>query len=217
MALFFHSIAILVMVECVCAALMCRLWLVWILSIWTGPLLPAFSIHLYVGLWSWLNAVDENFAFVGADFYALTSSSFLQPFNPMSCWSFLHCFLADRCRWQTASCRVVVLRWTLTNDSGMSVSFASFTASPAKQSFSMIFSRNILNSTGDPCRTPTVVREKSPTFRLVTQRWSLHRTTTWWLQSTGCRCCILLGHAVECCDTWWYSFVTASALHSPLL
>ena len=64
-----------------------------------------------------------------------------------------------------------------TDDSGMSVSSASSAAWSAKLSFSdgcwvvkafcIIFSRNMLNSTGDndhPCHTPVVVRKKSPTF-----------------------------------------------------
>ena len=29
-------------------------------------------------------------------------------------------------------------------------------------------------------------------FHLVTQHWSLHHTPIWWLQSAGCRCCILV-------------------------
>ena len=42
-----------------------------------------FSIHPYVDRWSWLDAVDENFAFVRADFHAVTSRSFLQSFSEL--------------------------------------------------------------------------------------------------------------------------------------
>ena len=44
-----------------------------------------FSINTCIGRWSWLDAVDENFAFVGADFNTVTSSSFLQ--SLVICWS----------------------------------------------------------------------------------------------------------------------------------
>ena len=66
-----------------------------------------------------------------------------------------------------------------TDDSGVSVSLASSTASSATQSasdafelvaaFRIIFSWNILNNTGDngrPGRTPTGVRKKSQHFHL---------------------------------------------------
>ena len=41
------------------------------------------SIHpyLYIGGWPWLDAVDDDFAFVGADFHAVISSCFIQPFS----------------------------------------------------------------------------------------------------------------------------------------
>ena len=48
-----------------------------------------FSIHLlYVGLLSCLDAVDENFAFVLADFHAVISSRFLQSFSELSAFFF---------------------------------------------------------------------------------------------------------------------------------
>ena len=84
---FSHSGSTLVMAECACAiltftsfndapSLVCMdpRYLNW-------PLIPAFSIHPYVCRWSWLDAVDENFAFVGADFHAVFSSSFLWSFR----------------------------------------------------------------------------------------------------------------------------------------
>ena len=72
----------------------------------------------------------------------------------------LHYFPADRCHLQTANCKLQSGCSLMdTDDSGMSVSSGSSTASPAKQSFSdgcwaikvfcIIFSRNTLNSTGD--------------------------------------------------------------------
>ena len=100
----------------------------------------------------------------------------------------LHCLQADRCRRQTASC---------TDDSGMSVSSVSSTASPAKQSFRFLcyLFRNILNRTvemGILVVLPLLFERNLRHFHWVTQRCSLHRIkTTWWLQSAGCRCCIL--------------------------
>ena len=141
-----------------------------------------FSIHPYgVGRWSWLNTVDENFAFVGADFYAVTQQQFSLVFQWVGSTSSL------------PPSRSMSMD---TDDSGMSMS----SASSAKQPFSdgcwgvkascAIFSMNLLNGTGHPCRTPTVVWNKAMT--LQPQRWSLHRTTSWWLQSVGCQFCIHL-------------------------
>ena len=42
-----------------------------------------FSIHPHVGRWSWPDAGDENWAFVGADIHVVTSSSFLQSFSEL--------------------------------------------------------------------------------------------------------------------------------------
>ena len=39
--------------------------------------LERLSVHLYVGRWSWLDAVHENFALFGADFHAVFSRCFL--------------------------------------------------------------------------------------------------------------------------------------------
>ena len=88
--MFFQSIASLVVAECACASLI-------LTSFTNGPSLvcldprylnwstssSVFSIRPYVGRWSWLDAVYENFAFVGADFQAVTSSSFLQSFSEL--------------------------------------------------------------------------------------------------------------------------------------
>ena len=55
----------------------------WILGISAGPLLPAFSIHPYVGRWSWLDAVDDYVAFVGADFHVVSRSCSIQSFTEL--------------------------------------------------------------------------------------------------------------------------------------
>ena len=50
--------------------IMFHLWFVWIPSIRTGPLLLTllhFSIYPYSGGWPWLDAVEEDFAFVRTD------------------------------------------------------------------------------------------------------------------------------------------------------
>ena len=42
------------------------------------------SVHLYVGRWFWLDAVDENFAIVGADFHAVFfSRCFIQSLSEL--------------------------------------------------------------------------------------------------------------------------------------
>ena len=65
--------------------------------------------------------------------------------------------------------------------------------------FGIVFSRNILNSTGDnghPCHTPTVVQKQSPTFPFsfstTTALCRFIILTSLWHQSAGCGWCILL-------------------------
>ena len=41
------------------------------------------SPFIHVGRWSWLDDVDEIFSFLGADFYAVTSSNCLQSFREL--------------------------------------------------------------------------------------------------------------------------------------
>ena len=82
----------------------------------------------------WLDAVADNFTFVGADFHAVTSRSFIQ---------------------------------SVTQQLMSSAKRSSSDGRRGVKAFSIIFSRNILNSTGDNehlCRTPTVVTKKSPTL-----------------------------------------------------
>ena len=70
-----------------------------------------FSIHTDVGRWSWLNAVNDNFVFVGTDFHVITSIGFLQFFSePLE--------FSTASQQRTASCRAVVLRRTLTTVQG---------------------------------------------------------------------------------------------------
>ena len=68
MVLFFHSIASLVVAECACASLILTSFIDVLPLVCVDPRylnwsrdLPAFSIHPYVGEWSWVNAVDKNF------------------------------------------------------------------------------------------------------------------------------------------------------------
>ena len=42
-----------------------------------GPLRRASYHYPYVGRWPWLDAVEKNLAFVGADFHVVTNSSFI--------------------------------------------------------------------------------------------------------------------------------------------
>ena len=72
------------------------------------------SVHLYVGRWSWVDAVDENFALVGAEFHAVFSRCFLQSLSEL-------------------------LKFFFT--AGVSVSSASSTASSAKQSLYLMNSQ----------------------------------------------------------------------------
>ena len=62
---------------------MSRVWFVRGLSIRIGPLLLAFAVHLYVGRRTWLDAVDDIFAFVGADFHAVFSRCFLKSLSTL--------------------------------------------------------------------------------------------------------------------------------------
>ena len=91
MALFFQSIARLVIAECACANLIFTPFidvpsLVCVdpkyLSLYTSSSgLP----FLHTLVWFWLNAVGDNFAFIGADFPTVSSSSLTC--LSMSCWS----------------------------------------------------------------------------------------------------------------------------------
>ena len=77
---------------------------------------------------SWLDAADGNFAFVGADFHAVTSS------RSVSCGS---SSLRPSRSMSSASCKLQSGRPQMdTDESGISVSSSSSTTSPAKQSFS---------------------------------------------------------------------------------
>ena len=72
-----------------------------------------FSNHPYVGRWSWRDAV-ENFAFVGANSHAVTSSSFLQYFSELFFCTFYQLLMSSAyCKLQTNS-KAVVLQRTLT-------------------------------------------------------------------------------------------------------
>ena len=104
----------------------------------------------------------------GADFHAVFSRCFLQSLSAI----LLHRFRADRCHQQTTSCKAVVLQWTLTTVGCEFLlppllhhlqSSHSPTNSHVVRAFFIIFSRNILNNTGDnghPRRTPTLVQIK---------------------------------------------------------
>ena len=92
MALFFHSIAGLVIAECACASLIFTSFIDFPSLVCVDPFelvhfFQRFSIHSfihsYVGKCSWLGAVDESFAFVGADFHAVSSICFLQSFSEL--------------------------------------------------------------------------------------------------------------------------------------
>ena len=93
MALFFHSIASNAMATCVCASLIFTSCKDVPSLVYVDPkyllelvhLFQRFSSHQYVIRQYWLNAVDDNVAFVGADFHAV-ASSFLQSF-----YDFLWC------------------------------------------------------------------------------------------------------------------------------
>ena len=56
------------------------------------PFLPAF--FPFVGRWYWLDAIDENVAFVLADLHAVTSTSVVKSFSKLGRWSFF--FTAPR-------------------------------------------------------------------------------------------------------------------------
>ena len=63
-----------------------------------------------------LDAVDDDFAFVGADFY--TTGGAIQhlasPAFQRVVAVFLHCLPEDGRHQQTGSCKAVILWWTLT-------------------------------------------------------------------------------------------------------
>ena len=50
---------------------MFRLWFGWSLVFELVHFIERLSVHLYVGRLSWLDAVDDNFALVRADFHAV--------------------------------------------------------------------------------------------------------------------------------------------------
>ena len=72
-----------------------------------------FSVHLYVGLLFWLDAVDENVASALPDFHVVTSSRFLQSFSEFVGSSFS---LPPSRSMSSANrkTKAVVLRWTMT-------------------------------------------------------------------------------------------------------
>ena len=117
MALFFHSVASLVNAECACAGLIFTSFIDVPYLVCVNPrylncqFLTAFS-QLSLCWWSWLNADDGNFAFIGS----WIPCRIQQQFSPVFQWvaGVLRCLPADRCRQQTTSCRTVVLRRTLT-------------------------------------------------------------------------------------------------------
>ena len=158
-------------------------WFVSIASIWTGPILPCFFKHfpiycLRASVW----CCYEDFAFVAYDFHTVSSSCFLQPFSELLQF-FLAAFQGIH---RPIICESQVAKWSFSDGRW------------AVKVFCIIFFRNILNSdgyNGHPCRNCIVWRKKLLHFRLVPLGWPLHRTTTWWLQSAGCRCCILLKFA----------------------
>ena len=134
MALLFHSrpIASLVTAECACAC-----WIFssfndvpsmvcvnWIPSFLTGPYLPThFSIHPYFGGWPLLDAVDEDFPFVGIDFHAVISNCFLKPL--VSCCNYSS--LLPRRSISSASRKLLSSRPLMDTDgSEVSTSSASF-------------------------------------------------------------------------------------------
>ena len=92
MAWLFHSIAGLVVDEWACASL---IWTSFIDAPslvradprylnWSTPLLRTFSYSsIMFGMYGrpWIDAADENVAFVGADFHVISSSCFLLFFN----------------------------------------------------------------------------------------------------------------------------------------
>ena len=92
MALFLHNFASFVVAACTCTSLIFTSF-IGVPSLVCGDarylnwsnsssFFPFMMIHPYVGRWSWLDAVDDNFAFVGADFRA--EPSFIQSFS-VSC------------------------------------------------------------------------------------------------------------------------------------
>ena len=89
MALFFHSIASLVMAECLqrlcrqwssLPLLMFWLWFVWILIIWTGKW-TSFSINPYIGKWTWLNAVYEKYINIYSAIVVVSLEFLTSPFT----------------------------------------------------------------------------------------------------------------------------------------
>ena len=120
-----------------------------------------------------------------------------QLFSPAFQWVgavLLHCLLTDRCRQQTASCKAVVLRWTLTTvrcqlllhliPNCLQIGHPLIAAEVSKSS--AYFSKKYIKSTrnnGHTCRTPIVVRKKSPTLpfsntALVTSSYNDLMTST---------------------------------------
>ena len=58
----------------------------WIPSICTDPLFTSSNICPFICMldkWPWLDSVDKNFAFVRADFNAVITDCFIQPFNEL--------------------------------------------------------------------------------------------------------------------------------------
>ena len=75
MALFFHSNASLVMAECACANLIFTSFIDVPSLVCVEPKylnwFKHLSVHLVVGRWSWLDAVDKNFPLARADWEIL--------------------------------------------------------------------------------------------------------------------------------------------------
>ena len=175
----FHSIASLVMAESACASrifisvtdvpsLVC----VWI-GIWTGPLLPAFfhSSTCWWMVFTW--CCWREFCFCRSWFPCRIQ----QLFSPVFQWVAAGVFF-------TASQQIDVVGKPQVTERSSSDwqrrqwyvrSFASSIASNAQQSFSdgcwgvkglcVIFSWKSTGDDGHPCRTPNVVRKKSPTLQ----------------------------------------------------
>ena len=84
-SLFSQSVACLVMVDCACASLIFTSFNDFPSPVYVDPkYLNCFTssstfplIHIYIGGWPWLYALDEEFAFVGADCHSVTISCFL--------------------------------------------------------------------------------------------------------------------------------------------
>ena len=141
---------------------MFRLWFMWILSIWPGPL-QALLFSSICWYWPWLEmlltrilllSVPISMPYLAAVFSSLSGEVGVLP----------RCLPTDRSRQQTASCKAIVLRWTLTTVGcrfrlhlllrNLQRSRSAMDA--IVQVFCIVFSRIILNTTGDNghhCRT----------------------------------------------------------------